>query len=133
MNSRHIILLCISLIIAACSNVQHDEKIVILNSKVFIDKDNHDYELCNDFILQDSEIKKYFLISENVSDYDFNAKAIIMPCGVSGQIYMEGKTYSYEITAAGAGYIFDEKGWPVKKYLCSNAVCCKEFPIMCTE
>ncbi|RZF81420.1 hypothetical protein EXT46_09475 [Pseudoalteromonas sp. CO325X] len=125
-------IICISAVffITSCA-FNHESKIQILTSEKIVDITKQGFELCDNFQLTESEINLYFQTAEEVSNEEAHGASIIMPCKYSGELIINKKVYSYEIFAGGAGYIFDDKGWVLKNFICKNNNCCSNFSNLC--
>ena len=127
---KHAICIGAAFFITSC--VVNDEKrIQILTTEKVVDITKQGAKLCDSFQLTESEIALYFKTAEEVSNEEAHGESIIMPCKYSGELTMNKEIYSYEVFAGGAGYIFDDKGWVLKNFICKNNNCCNSFSNLC--
>ncbi len=127
---KNIICLGTAFFITSCA-FNHEKKIQILTTKKVVDITKQGSKVCDNFILTESEITLYFQTAEQVSNEEAHGESIIMPCKYSGELTMNKETYSYEVFAGGTGYIYDDKGWVLKNFICKNNNCCSSFSNLC--
>jgi hypothetical protein len=109
----------------ACLPINLDTSIKVVSMKKIIDKNAVDYAICSSLNLTEGDVLKYFTHAEQVSDYEFNSEAMILPCTYEGSINIENNLYQWEIIAAGAGYLYNKS--IDKKFLCKDK-CFKVLP-----
>lgn len=125
-----IISLSTILAISACTMNNRDETQVLSVNRV-VDKTDTSSKICESFYLTENEIITYFQEAKQISNEKDHSESLILPCKYEGKIKMENKIYSYEIFAGGTGYFYDENGWAVKNFICSNNKCCALFSTLC--
>ena len=125
-------IICIGAVffITSCAS-NHENKIQILTTAKVVDITKQGSKVCASFQLTESEITLYFQTAEEVSNEEAHGESIIMPCKYSGELIMNKEVYSHEVFAGGAGYIFDDKGWVLKNFICKNNNCCSSFSNLC--
>ena len=122
----------LALILTSCiSNGNSNQTALILSMDRVVDSTLPNNEMCDSFILNEQEIIKYFLISEEISIADLHGESFILPCQHEGRLKMNGKVFSYEVIAGGTGYLYDERGFVVKSYICKSDECCGQFLDLC--
>ena len=109
----------------ACLPINLDTSIKVVSMKKIIDKNAVDYTICSSLNLTEGDVLKYFTHAEQVSDYEFNSEAMILPCKYEGSINIENNLYQWEIIAGGAGYLYNKS--IDKKFLCKDK-CFKVLP-----
>jgi hypothetical protein len=109
----------------ACLSIKQDTSIKVVSIKKITDKSAVDYEICGSLNLTKGDVLKYFTFAEQVSDYEFNSEAMILPCKYEGAINIENDLYHWEIIAGGAGYLYNES--IDKRFLCKDK-CFKVLP-----
>jgi hypothetical protein len=82
---------------------------------------------CEKLRLDAADVARYFATATEVSSGRFHEESIILPCSFSGQLTRAGRTYEWNINAAGAGYLRSEDGQQDLRYLCRSA-CEKALP-----
>jgi len=97
--------------------------------KKVINKGVPGYEICSSFMLEEQNVIKYFSLAEQVDEYEFNNKAIILPCKYQGLIKIDGDLLQWEIIAGGGGYLYKKK-LINKRYLCTEN-CCNSLANLC--
>lgn len=127
---KNIICLGTVFFISSCT-FNHENKIKILTAKKIVDITKQEFKVCDSFLLTESEITSYFYTAKQVSNEEAHGESVIMPCKYSGKLTMNNETYLYELFAGGTGYIYDEKGWVVKNFICKNDHCCNSFSNLC--
>ena len=127
---KNIICLGAAFFITSCT-FNNEKKVKILTATKVIDITKQGSQVCDNFLLTESEIISYFHTAEQVSNEEAHGESIIMPCKYSGKLTMNKESYSYEVFAGGTGYIYDDKGWVVKNFICKNNNCCSSFSNLC--
>ncbi|MBL1260738.1 MAG: hypothetical protein COB33_009445 [Thiotrichaceae bacterium] len=121
-----------SFLISSCTFINSKEdQVEILSMDKIVDKTMADNQICEDFLMSERELNKYFKIADEVTTSVSHEKSIMLPCKYKGELKIKNKHYFYEVVAAGAGYIYNQDGWVVKNYLCVNERCCSEFLNLC--
>jgi hypothetical protein len=124
--------LCFSAIFLITSCVlSHESYIKISTANKVVDFTKPDFEICEKFLLTKSEITLYFQVAEQISNEEDHGESFILPCKYEGNLTINKKIYLYEIYAGGSGYIYDEKGWIMKNFICKNHNCCSTFSDLC--
>ena len=115
--------------VPACSLEKQSSGIKVLSMEREIDKSRPGFDVCDSFSLTENDAEKYFAMAEKVGDYEFNSKAIILPCKYKGKIRINEVVLNWIIMAGGAGYLY--KGESVnERYLC-NEKCCDAISGLC--
>ena len=81
----------------ACLPINQDTSIKVVSIKKIIDKNAADYTICSSLNLTKEDVLKYFTHAEQVSDYDFNSEAMILPCKYEGSISIEKNFLSIDL------------------------------------
>lgn len=108
-----------------------EDQVEILSMNKIVDKTMPDSQICEDFVMSEHELARYFKIADEVTTLVSHGQSIILPCKYEGELRIKNKHYSYEVIAGGTGYIYNQDGWVVKNYLCVNERCCSEFLNLC--
>lgn len=102
----------------ACLPIKQDTSMNMVSMKKTIDKSAVDYTLCSSLYLTKRDVLKYFTHANQVSDYEFNSEAMILPCKYEGVINIGNDLYQWEIIAGGAGYLYNKS--ITKRFLCKD-------------
>lgn len=122
------VLLLSSCFIFACSA---SDTITIQSMNRSIDKTSEDYQLCDEFKLNNAEIKQYFTLAKEVSSTEFHYESLILPCKYHGELNISNNHYKFEIYAGGSGSLYSESDSQSKNYICKNEECCSMFNNLC--
>ena len=128
--TKNIVCAIAALFIVSCT-FNYEDNFKILTFKKVTDVENAQYNVCDNLLLTKTEIALYFDIAEQVSNEKGHGESLIMPCKYSGKLITDHKTYSYDIFAGGSGYIYNNKGWVVKSFICKDKSCCNKFSNLC--
>lgn len=115
-------------VLSSCTSVGSDE-ISVLSLYKRVDEFLVGNDICDTFSMTKEQIEIYLSKADKVDNYEFNQKAIIFPCKYEGVAEVYGDTLQWEISAGGAGYLYNAAGFN-KRLLCKQE-CCTELPDLC--
>jgi hypothetical protein len=113
----------------SCQNIQRHKNIEAESIGKNVDTNAPDNEICSSFSVTRKDIEKYFSVAQETDEFEFNEKALILPCSFQGTIRINGKILKWKVYAGGAGYLYNDKTVN-KRYLCDEN-CCKAIPNIC--
>lgn len=117
-NIKTIFFVIFFLCLQACLPINQDTNMNVVSMKKIIDKSAADYTICSSLYLTKRDVLKYFTHADQVSDYEFNSEAMILPCKYEGTINIGNDLYQWEIIAGGAGYLYNKS--INKSFLCKE-------------
>lgn len=120
-----IFLIIFFLFLHACIPIKQNANMKVVSIKKIIDKKAPDYEMCSSIYLTKQDVLKYFTYADQVSDYEFNAEALYLPCKYEGAITIGNDLYQWRIIAGGAAHLYNKS--TEKRFLCKDK-CIKVLP-----
>lgn len=115
--------------LSSCHADLNDRGITVATITKTVDESRPSYEICNSFVLTKKDIVTYFSTADEVDEHEFNQVAIILPCKYTGIVENRSEQFHWEISAAGAGYLYRNREVN-KQYLCKTN-CCDALPDLC--
>ena len=128
--NKQITFLLAAFFVSSCT-VNNKRDIELLSFNKAIDKTSNDFEFCEDFQLNESDIYVFFQVAEQINNEDAHGQSLILPCKYEGKLTINKDIYSYEVFAGGSGGLYDKNGWVVQNFICKSNNCCSQFSDLC--
>jgi len=122
------VVVCVSFL-ASCQHERDKDRLNVKTLHKSIDYSRPGYEICSSFSLTRENVEVYFSLADEVETVEFSEKAVMLPCRYRGELIIQGKLAQWEISAGGAGYLYQDPDSD-KRYLCGKK-CCAALPGLC--
>ncbi|NTV94295.1 MAG: hypothetical protein HGA75_02635 [Thiobacillus sp.] len=118
--------LVVLLVLCSFNGCGAANKVISLTRSV--DESDYMSKICTSFVLERSDVLKYFKYATVVGRDEYNDKAIVLPCKYVGEMWWDGRKVNWKIYAGGAGAIYADGVDAL--YICKDA-CCSRFKNLC--